>query len=295
MGKIWMSGGGGGGLDPDDLTATPAQVLAGYKAGVKGLDEPAAGTMVNQGAKTATLNAGGSYTIPAGYHNGAGKVTANALSGQTAGTAAAADIRKNKTAWTNGTKITGNMPEQGGSTTTPGTANKTIVAANRYVTGNIIVAGASTLTAANIKKNVTIFGIKGSFEGWVPTATDLYYNGVNTAGFTIERNFVFENTRIFCNSTGTGNNYRVLICPKSYDVKSFSKLNIQGNFETTLSAGGSSNIAWDKDIWARYTSPKGTTTLITFDITQVITISANWEFRMSDYSYGSYITRIWLS
>lgn len=124
MGKIWMSGGGGGGLDPDDLTATPAQVLAGYKAGVKGLDEPAAGTMVNQGAKTAALNAGGSYTIPAGYHNGAGKVTANALSGQTAGTAAAADIRKSKTAWVNGAKITGNMPEQGGSTTTPGTANK---------------------------------------------------------------------------------------------------------------------------------------------------------------------------
>ena len=38
--------------------------------------------MTNQGAKTATLNPGGSYTIPAGYHNGSGKVTARALNNQ---------------------------------------------------------------------------------------------------------------------------------------------------------------------------------------------------------------------
>ncbi|MGM9834595.1 MAG: hypothetical protein ACI31M_02295, partial [Bacilli bacterium] len=34
------------------------------------------GTMADNGAVTSTLNAGGSYTIPAGYHNGSGKVTA---------------------------------------------------------------------------------------------------------------------------------------------------------------------------------------------------------------------------
>ena len=35
------------------------------------------GTMVNKGAITQTITAGGSYTIPAGYHNGSGKVTAS--------------------------------------------------------------------------------------------------------------------------------------------------------------------------------------------------------------------------
>ncbi len=35
------------------------------------------GTMTNQGAVSQTINPGGSYTIPAGYHNGCGKVTAN--------------------------------------------------------------------------------------------------------------------------------------------------------------------------------------------------------------------------
>ena len=38
--------------------------------------------MVNNGAKTASLNCGGSYTIPAGYHNGSGKITANTAASQ---------------------------------------------------------------------------------------------------------------------------------------------------------------------------------------------------------------------
>ena len=65
------------------------------------------GTMVNRGAVTQALNAGGSYTIPAGYHNGLGKVTGNSLASQTSATAVAADIKSGKTAWVNGVKITG--------------------------------------------------------------------------------------------------------------------------------------------------------------------------------------------
>ncbi|MBR1988486.1 MAG: fibronectin type III domain-containing protein [Clostridia bacterium] len=68
--------------------------------------------MTNQGAKTSSLNAGGSYTIPAGYHNGSGKVTANSLSSQTAGTATAAYILSGKTAWVGGTQITGTLAVQ---------------------------------------------------------------------------------------------------------------------------------------------------------------------------------------
>ena len=69
--------------------------------------------MTNQGTKNASLNAGGSYTIPAGYHNGSGKVTANALSGQTSGTAGAAHILSGYNAWVNGTNTWGNMPNRG--------------------------------------------------------------------------------------------------------------------------------------------------------------------------------------
>ena len=68
------------------------------------------GTMPDRGAMSATLNAGGSYVIPDGYHNGSGRVTVNSLASQTGATATEADISRGKTAWVNGNKITGTGP-----------------------------------------------------------------------------------------------------------------------------------------------------------------------------------------
>ncbi len=108
---------GGGGAGSDECTATKANVLAGTPAITKDSgDEPVEGTMVNQGAKTAALNCGGSYTIPAGYHNGSGKVTANTLASQTSANATAAQILSPQTAFVNGNKVTGTMPNQGAKT-----------------------------------------------------------------------------------------------------------------------------------------------------------------------------------
>lgn len=142
MGRIWMPGGGGGGADLDVITAASGDVLKG--AVIVGPDgEPLTGTleltgnaadsqvllgktyyntdakakrtgvMVNCGAVSpGGLNAGGSYTIPEGYHNGAGKVQANSLASQTDGTAVAGHILSGKTAWVKGSKITGTMAVQ---------------------------------------------------------------------------------------------------------------------------------------------------------------------------------------
>ena len=96
------------GSDTSGVTAGTADVLTG-KYFVNSAGSRLAGTMQNQGAKTASLNCGGSYTIPKGYHNGSGKVTANSLSSQTSATAIAADIVSGKTAWVNGSKITGTL------------------------------------------------------------------------------------------------------------------------------------------------------------------------------------------
>ena len=66
----------GGGAKSDDCTANKAKVLEGYTAITSDSgDEPAEGTMVDRGAVSQSLAVNGTYTIPAGYHNGSGKVT----------------------------------------------------------------------------------------------------------------------------------------------------------------------------------------------------------------------------
>lgn len=98
--------------------AEAAHVLAGktFSSNVSGREK--AGTMANQGAKTATLTCGGSYIIPAGYHNGAGKVTANSLASQTVvdsgkSAAGAAQILTGYQAYVNGSKVSGTMANKG--------------------------------------------------------------------------------------------------------------------------------------------------------------------------------------
>ena len=61
-------------VDTSDATATAAQILDGATAYVDG--ELVEGTMPNNGAVTETLDtATTSYTVPAGYHSGTGKVS----------------------------------------------------------------------------------------------------------------------------------------------------------------------------------------------------------------------------
>ena len=201
----------GSGTDTSGATATAARVLSGYTCYVN--DSKITGTMTNQGTKNASLNAGGSYTIPAGYHNGSGKVTANALSGQTSGTAVAARILSGKTAWVNGSKLTGTMTNrgaisqklaangsytvpvgwhngsgkvtqslttQGAKTVTPTTSNQTACAASRWTTGTITIVGSSTLIASNIKSGVKIFNVTGSYTVLDETTVDWTAFGSST-------------------------------------------------------------------------------------------------------------------
>lgn len=63
----------GGGAAVGDATA--ADVLTG-KTFSGAVGSGVSGTMPNNGAVTQTLNGGQSYTIPAGYHNGSGVITA---------------------------------------------------------------------------------------------------------------------------------------------------------------------------------------------------------------------------
>ena len=99
----------GRGYDTTPVTATAPDVLLG-KVIVNSTGVVVTGTMPNRGAVSKALNCGESYTVPNGYHNGSGTVTANSLASQTSATATADKILSGETAWVNGTKVTGTIP-----------------------------------------------------------------------------------------------------------------------------------------------------------------------------------------
>lgn len=217
------------------------------------------------------------------------------------GNIGAGDVRKNKIAYSKGTRFTGTMAEQGGSTVTPGTANKTAVASGRYVTGNIIVAGDADLKADNIKKGVNIFGVTGTWSGYVVTATDLYLRGQNPAGFrgsTAE----FQSGGIYIPDAITS-----LTGSKTYNFSPYTKLNI----EYKATAGdqpydhfGLRNSSGDQVAVATITRSANTSRTVSIDITDVLFTDYPRIYISSRSSAGSpsvggpitmYIYRIWLS
>lgn len=106
-----------GGAVLDTTTAGAGDIKSG-KTAYNGDGELVTGTMVDQGAKTASLAPGGSYTIPAGYHNGSGKVTANSVSlSDNAGTG---QVLSGYTFYSNNynSKQTGTMANKGAVSTT---------------------------------------------------------------------------------------------------------------------------------------------------------------------------------
>jgi len=196
----------GGGADLDVVTAGVGDVLAG-KVIVGADGEPLTGTMANRGAVSQALNAGGSYTVPAGYHNGSGSVTANSLSSQTSATAAAGQILSGYTAWVNGSKLTGSIASLAGQTITPSASQQTISSSGKYMTGNVVVNAVSNLSAANVKKGVVVGGVTGTFEGYVPTATDFYLRGNNIKGWYSDYSYTsFDSGQITLLYNSTNNN-----------------------------------------------------------------------------------------
>jgi hypothetical protein len=168
-----LQGEGGGG------TAQPSEVLTGKSFTNDSGDQT--GTMPNRGAVIITPSAIDQAVLD-GYHNGAGKVNAvtfdtfKVLTGTTiAGTA-------------------GTMPNNGAYNITPGPGNVTIPVG--YHSGAGVVYGDADLVAGNIKSGVNIFGVTGTYNQIVTSASDTiqasYDSVISTYSLTPQKRVEFR-------------------------------------------------------------------------------------------------------
>ena len=127
-------------LPPLTNPATADKVLNGYEY-VNTDGTKSVGTMANNGAVSQTIAANGSYTIPAGYHNGSGKVTQS-------------------------------LTTKGATTYGAKTSAQTI-AAGQYLSGAQTIAAVTqtNLTAANIVKGKTVTIKSNGSNLWSITGT----------------------------------------------------------------------------------------------------------------------------
>lgn len=124
--------------------ATPDKVLAGYTYYADNPKQILTGTLTEVPAVTVKIMAGEEYTIIKGVHSGDGKVYAAGLDEQTPGTAVASAILNSRTAWVNGTKITGTMPNNGSVT-------KTLLAGETYTILEGYHTGSGVITAESLE------------------------------------------------------------------------------------------------------------------------------------------------
>lgn len=241
----------GSGTGSDECTATKGNVLAGKTAVTSDSDDEAvAGTMPNKGAWTSRIGVNGKAVIPAGYHNGAGYVDQAITNRGAVNTALG--INGTYTipeGYHNGAgKVTQNIATMGAQTVTPGNSQKVVSCSGKYMTGNVTVQAVSNLIAANIKKGVVVGGVTGTWEGYVANPTDLYYNGINNAGFRVTGG-ILDSNQITMNF---GSNSLVLTSNIAYNLTGYSKVIVEGSFKNYASSKNVQlNISNDAATWTK--------------------------------------------
>lgn len=161
--------------DASDTTATAGDILYGVTAvgydSSEGEATVLTGTMPNNGAVSQTLQAGGSYTVPAGYHNGSGTVSAASLASQTgvdSGKTAigAEQVLTGYQGWVNGSKVTGAMADNGAWSFSPkvGELSATVPAGYHNGSGTVsITTESKTFTPSESTQTYSVASNSSTF------------------------------------------------------------------------------------------------------------------------------------
>lgn len=236
MGEVFMMGGTGGGVDVSDATTTTDKVLSGetfYSNENEG-DSVLVGTMPNNGSlNPESLSAGDSYTIPKGYTDG-GIITVKDLASQTSATAIASSILTGETAWVNGVKIVGTVPnseiKNNGSVTT----------SDSFTLG---LGTSATISSGYVESTKTISVPTLSLDSGksIATAASMLsgYQAFNTSGEKISGSMVQRSASDTTLSYGGSQSYSAGYYPSKWTVTGGTTTRgARGNFIFT---GGSKN------------------------------------------------------
>lgn len=182
----------GSGIDTSDANATAADILKPHTAYVNGFKLTGTLEITSRSASDVTVS-GRTVTVPAGnYSSQVQKSVAAAtqatpsISVNTSTGVVTATASQSAGYVSSGSKsATYSLPTQAAQTITPGTGNQTI-ALGRYLTGTQTILGDGNLKASNIKKNVSIFGVNGSYEAESSGGANIEISHGNTATSNIE-------------------------------------------------------------------------------------------------------------
>jgi hypothetical protein len=271
MGKAILFGGGGSGVHVDEMTspATASDVYSGDTFATKDNEELVTGNVADKTTShTQTLNE--TWTIPAGYHDGTGKVKQNlTYVGKQTSTINANGSVNITPGYHNGTgTVTANNSHYAGGTVIPGTSDTVLKTSGKVLDAKLYIPKQANLVANNIVRGKSIFGVAGGFDtlatmkrdqqvyngssffGWMNGGVIInnrgwgdawgsasYWNGYSDhkeVDITSGSLFVERNGHI-----GYDEEYSArLISAKSIDFSQFSRIRLTGNLAVSMKAYG---------------------------------------------------------